>query len=502
MNTPPHLLLRTTKSPHPSIPLSSLCRSWPSASIPPPQLRTSAMRLTLCSPASRTLRKSPSDHSPVELYIPTHRQPLPLNHPARPVRESRAQLELSPSGSNPCLDLSDMISNATITTANRAASKAAKAVKMGSPSVRPNSSGGDVPKQSHGKQTRVTRARSEDAVVARASARTTATSKSNAGHPRVAGSGRCGENVFAGIFDRPPVSPAPSFLLEMDKSGFDPSSTPSPPPREHTNRRVSASYASSSATSSSTSSSPQSGPGWEIPRQDSLETSDSSVSRTRDCSPEQEPQDVSMVHEDSPPRPPARPGPPPAAKRPSRPSSVMPPPPLPSQARRKSAEVAPSSSFLVSTPTQSQRLSQPFVPPSRVPGSSQPERVRPSSQHPPPLGMRPRYGQSSSYLSSTMTKKFKVPFAKKPPSAQTDTTSPKQKQRSLSPVIPDPPHIATLAHAPVTTRSAEPPASAVPLVMSARRSEPEDDDDEFKEANSSADLWASVPSLDDIGDIL
>ena len=60
--------------------------------------------------------------------------------------------------------------------------------------------------------------------------------------------------------------------------------------------------------------------------------------------------------------------------------------------------------------------------------------------------------------------------------------------RSLSPIIPDPPHIVARAQA---------------AEMTARRPEPmdEDSDEEGQDANSSADLWASFAPLDDIGDI-
>ncbi|KAI0764630.1 hypothetical protein C8Q74DRAFT_1283009 [Fomes fomentarius] len=147
-------------------------------------------------------------------------------------------------------------------------------------------------------------------------------------------------------------------------------------------------------------------------------------------------------------------------------------------------------------------LSRRFVAPTPTQGAaSQSQRPR-ASQHPPPLGMLRRHAVSNKFQSKA--KPFKVPFAvKKDPEKPAHNADPQpgspggepeRGRRSLSPVIPDPPYV--VARAQRFEQSA--------CEMPARKPEPrrvDDEDEGSKDADSSADLWASVPSLDDIGDL-
>ncbi|PIL27212.1 hypothetical protein GSI_10356 [Ganoderma sinense ZZ0214-1] len=182
------------------------------------------------------------------------------------------------------------------------------------------------------------------------------------------------------------------------------------------------------------------------------------------------------------------------------PLTLMPPPlrtlstsynPPPAQLTQSTTLPAPTSS----------PLSRPFAPPSQArPTQTQSARPR-ASQRPRPLGMCRAPGQSST--SGGVNKPYKLPLPtrpKRPPPAPAPYRSGQyaeapvestpllsegceEDRRSISPVIPDPPHIAARAQ----MLASQSPA----LQMSARRPEPRGDEDEdVKDADSSADLWA------------
>ncbi|KAM5543777.1 hypothetical protein V8D89_002394 [Ganoderma adspersum] len=284
-----------------------------------------------------------------------------------------------------------------------------------------------------------------------------------------------------------------------------PSNSPTPPFRRRKNRSSMDSGSSKSKNDSEASSSSSSPTSLAIHR--------------RSHSPLYSPgDDVSMIDEDTPISPidPPNNSPPefneiflmpglPSPEVPSPPALLLPPPPLlsarpgppPTPLVQPTPAPAPAPG-LVPTPSP---LSRPFAPPSQMrPTQTQGARPR-ASQRPRPLGMCRAPGQSST--SGGVNKPYKLPLPtrpKRPPPAQMPCRPERYAEvsgepttllsegggddrRSMSPIIPDPPHIVARAR----MLASQSPA----LEMSARRSEPRDDGDEdAKDANSSADLWA------------
>lgn len=307
------------------------------------------------------------------------------------------------------------------------------------------------------------------------------------------------------------------FRSRISDPGYDfPSSTPTPPAKERT-RGSSSSFSSFSSPYVSTSSSgfdqsrsaghmDASGDADETDFMDTtgevpstrpaspstVNSEDNNASndqRIEDATPER-----STAFRAVPEREPALVpyvSPPPVMGPPPVPLSRMPhptPPRIPTAAPH-STNVSPplSRRFIAPTPTQDT--------------ASQSQRPR-ASQHPPPLGMLRRHTVSNKF--QTKAKPFKVPFAvKKDPARPAHNVDPQpgsaggeaeRGRRSLSPVIPDPPYVVARA------QGFEQSACEMP----ARKPEPRrvnDEDEGSKDADSSADLWASVPSLDDIGDL-
>ena len=184
------------------------------------------------------------------------------------------------------------------------------------------------------------------------------------------------------------------------------------------------------------------------------------------------------------------------------PPALMPPPPPPFSA----IPDPPLATLTQPAPTPapaptSSPLSRPFAPPSQV-RSTQTQGARPrASQRPRRLGMCRAAGQI--LTSGGVNKPYKLPLPtkpKRPPPAPAPyrperyaeaagepttmlSEDGEEDRRSMSPIIPDPPHIVARARM---------LASQSPVLeMSARRPEPRDEEDEVvKDADSSADLWA------------
>ncbi|TBU21400.1 hypothetical protein BD311DRAFT_800961 [Dichomitus squalens] len=284
--------------------------------------------------------------------------------------------------------------------------------------------------------------------------------------------------------------------MDIDWEADIPSSTPSPPCRPHKKRSSTADASSPSdpkresqtSSSSSAAVSPLSIHHGLHSRSDSLDE-DSSMAMGDATA------DTSLVDDDMLPEPH-----PPSPEVPSPSAAAMPPPrppPVPAPQRPKAPPEPLSRSTQPPAPTpHPPSLSRPFAPPSQVrPGQSQAARPRPS-QHPPPLGMRRLPGQPAT--SANVKKPYKLsigPNVKKPPAAaqpqpadgaRISARAHARGAQCLSPAVPDPPRLAVRASATV-----QGPRPAPVLEMSARRPMPvPEPDEEPKDANSSADLWA------------
>ena len=300
-----------------------------------------------------------------------------------------------------------------------------------------------------------------------------------------------------------PSRPAIQSVLESLRKPMDidwediPSSTPTPPCRGHKKRPSVASGSSSSnykresevSTSPSSAVSPLSihhglhSPSDSLEEDSSMTTGDatsaSSVDQLLTNDSVDQDELLPEVRQMSP-------------EVPTPSAAAMPPPQPPAPQRLSNPPQLPRPSQLPNPTPAPPPLSRPFAPPSQIrPGQSQSTRPR-ASQHPPPLGMRRIPGQSSALTNVKKPYKLSVSHkTKKPPvSAQLEravepsisSREYRHNARSLSPAVPDPPHLAARA----STKARQSPV----LEMSARRPEPNNDEADDKDANSSADLWA------------
>ena len=436
--------------------------------------------------------------------VPRARRPHDRSHPAYAPDHEKVPEEVTPSLKEARSALSDLMGHAVQVISANADRKAAKLARGASASSTSKSHRGGISKPPRKPAPTIRREHTaEDLLIPDA-------------HPLRSRLRSCATDPSIPASSSAPVdkdertvakSSRPPALLTLFKSRIDepdyefPSSTPTPPAKPRIrDRSWNATFSSSSSSSySGSSSSPSLLSGLprheRFPRQEPTEMSalyhentespvhsDSiDVSMVDESSGEPDPHD--NVHEVPPvpyvPSPPL-----------SLPSTSMPPPPAPVS---RPDPILPNLHAPSLTPA-SASLSRPFVPPSQVPSGTQPERPRPS-QRQKTLGMRPIYGQGTKFQSKS--KPFKVPFAVKKPSGSSGSGSGsgsgsravQRVERSMSPVIPDPPYIA----ARVAQAEAE-------HEMTARRPEPpradEDEDEGPKDANSSADMWAALDEID------
>ena len=433
--------------------------------------------------------------------IPRVRRAGDPNHPARARASAlRPTAEVSPSVSAAQNEFKNLMHDLCGTLRDREGRLIAKASRAASAQDVTKCIDGRVSKHSWKKAAIVRRQHTSDSVFSRPSTHTRkAQLKSCATDPDI------GSREAAHQDEQPIAGPSSIIARVLFKSRLGepeydfPSSTPTPPPK----------YDPTSCSSSSGSRGSYSPPAASFHHTwshlaDNMDTtgfiSESHCESSSASSPQED--DSPMVHDNhrqssvasravSPePTPVPYVSPPALASISPPPSSAsrMPPPPLPAPRHSQATTAVPTSTPCappVARPSQAQG------------GASQSE--RPRSQHPPPLGMLRRHGVGAKF--QTKSKPFKVPFAvKKDPSGHRVDRRPdsgpvgtRDSRRSLSPIIPDPPHIA----ARVQTAEASQPMEE----MTARRPEPmvtnEDDDEvENQDANSSADLWANVDDIE------
>ncbi|KAI0746396.1 hypothetical protein C8Q80DRAFT_770755 [Daedaleopsis nitida] len=467
--------------------------------------------------------------------IPRPRKMGDPNHPAR----ARAALsctttEPTPSVASARGEFQNLMGALCVDMKARSNRVAAKSFKA---SVRDKDKSrcvdGRITKPSRDKTT-IRRERTSEAVCLPPQPTKTARLKAYATHPDLSSSAAVPMDQ-----DDPPVA-GPSTQLarvflksSMSEPDYDfPSSTPTPPPKERTRPKASSSSdkrtsSSVSRTFQSTSSSPL-GMTSHPSRSSHGDSFDACRLSRPATSPDDSIESSSLMMQDtsspdSPEPSSIRPEPKPVPYVPRSLSAMSmglsAPPPDPDAPLPTFTTAAPSSTPLPFLPPPS----RPFVAPSQVPGASQIERPR-ASQHPPPLGMLRRHGLSSKF--QTKSKPFKVPFAVKKDAAPAPDAGPSKSEspagmggfhrggsamtgvsvereecgRSLSPVVPDPPHVVARAQALQAERwrSAAEPQPEAALEMTARRPEPvpmKEDEEENRDANSSADLWANVDDI-------
>ncbi len=317
------------------------------------------------------------------------------------------------------------------------------------------------------------------------------------------------------LFRRPSLTSYVNAAEDSDEEDDGmPSSTPTPPPKHRVPQR-SVSVASSSSPSSASlskgkyaafSESPTSLNHVPLARQHSEDPSMSYDSMLDDSASPIEQQSGSQRSTEEEPLSPVVPSPVSLSKHPA--NAMLPPQALPARALPPQRPRAPSStrshaprpqhSPLPGNTHQSKNLSKPYVPPSSSqaagPSTSQPARPPRASQQPQrELGMRPyHHGQrpnpNKPYQKLTIKP---APAACAGASTMGVAREPAavavQRQRSLSPEVPDPPFAIARARDP-TADGAQ--AQAPQLEMSARRAEPRgdvdmDQDEAGKDADSS-----------------